>query len=329
VAKALKTAGYRTAHFGKWHLGICPVKMGFDEAIWSHNCYDAGFPLYVNDTKEIHTLKDGDTSVTMMDLALDYIRRYAKGPEPFFVQVCVSAPHSPANATPEFKALYQDGNNKYAEISGLDAAVGNLRAELRRLEIAENTVVWFVSDNGGHGGDNDPSGKGKLDIGARTVACLEWPARVRQPIRTSVVCAHMDMFPTVLEAAGVKLSDQPVLDGISLLPLFDGKMAQRPQPLGFMLWQQSSDFVSDTQGILIDGKYKVMVHPPGFKDRRGVEAPPACLYDIYEDPAEKTNLAEKMPDVVARMRKRLEAWQRSARASYGRNEEGARKEMQG
>jgi arylsulfatase A-like enzyme len=325
VAKALKTAGYRTAHFGKWHLGLCPVKMGFDQAIWSSNCYDApGFPLYVNDTKEIHTLKEGDTSVTMMDLALDYIRRQAKEPEPFFVQVCFSAPHSPNNATPEFTALYKDGNNKLAEISGLDAAVGNLRAELRRLGIAENTLVWFVSDNGGGSGDsNDPSGKGKMDAGARTVACLEWPARVKRPIRTSVVCAQMDMYPTVLEAAGVKLPDPPVIDGISLLPLFDGKMAERTMPLGFMLWPKAGgggfaaiDFVKDTQGILIDGKYKLMVHPPGFKNRRGAQPPPVCLYDIYDDPAEKTNLAEKTPEVVARMRATLEAWQRSVRASY-------------
>jgi arylsulfatase A-like enzyme len=197
VAKALKTAGYRTAHFGKWHLGICPLKMGFDQAVWSGNCYDApGFPLYVNDTKEIHTLKEGDTSVTMMDLALDYIRQHAKEPEPFFVQVCFSAPHSPANATPEFKALYKDRNNRLAEISGLDTAVGNLRAELRGLGIAKNTLLWFVSDNGGEGDSaNDPAGKGKMYVGVRTAACLEWPARVRQPIRTSVVCAQMDMYP--------------------------------------------------------------------------------------------------------------------------------------
>jgi arylsulfatase A-like enzyme len=291
--------------------------------------------LYVNDTKEIHTLKQGDTSVTMMDLALDYIRQHAKEPEPFFVQVCVSAPHSPANATPEFKALYKDGNNRLAEISGLDAAVGNLRNELRQLGIAENTLVWFVSDNGGEGESaNDPSGLGKGSHGVRTVACLEWPARIKKPLRTSVVCAHMDMYPTVLEAVGVKVPDQPVLDGISLLPLFDGKMAQRSQPLGFMNWGSWSkaaeragfsaiDFVKDTDGVLIEGKHKLMVRQPGSSGK-SAEPPLVRLYDIYEDPAETNNLAEEMPEAVMRMRATLEAWQRSVRASYDRKEEQAK-----
>ena len=83
----------------------------------------------------------------------------------------------------------------------------------------------------------DPAGKGKGHVGVRTIGLLQWPARIRQPMRTSIPSAHMDVYPTLLDIAGVKMPDQPVLDGISLVPLLDGEMSKRPRPLGFILWK--------------------------------------------------------------------------------------------
>src|SRR5262249_51633246 len=162
-------AGYHTGHFGKWHLGnnrTSPSKMGFDEAVWKLNFFDLGDSLQVGDTKEMVPLK-GDTSVAVMDIALDYIRKQADAKQPSFVQVCCGSPHAPHKATDEFRALYKDSaaNNKdfYGEVPGLDAAVGNLRNALKKLGVSDNTIVWFVSDNGGITPlSNDPSGKGKL-----------------------------------------------------------------------------------------------------------------------------------------------------------------------
>ncbi len=321
LANALRTAGYRTAHFGKWHLGsgaTSPVKMGFDEAIWKLNFFDLGATLQKNDTKEMVPL-EGDTSVATMKLALEYIRKQAAEKQPFFVQVCFGSPHSPHRAADEFKALYKDlpekQQNFYGEISGLDAAVGNLRAELKKLGIADNTLVWFTSDNGGITPQSqDPGGKGKQNVGVRTVSVLEWPARVKQPLRTSIPCAHVDMYPTVLDLTGVTVTNQPVLDGISLAPLLDGKMQERPKPLGFMLWNgkggfDKADFVKDTQGVWIDGKYKLIVEPEQANK-------PAALYDIHADAAHKMNLADKQPDLVKKMRQALAEWQSSVRASY-------------
>jgi arylsulfatase A-like enzyme len=317
LPRALKSAGYQSAHFGKWHLGggkTSPVQMGFDQAIWSPNFFDLGAHLQVNDSKESVELK-GDSSVAVMELALEYIRKQAKGPNPFLVQVCFGSPHSPHRATEEFKALYkglpEQEQNFWGEISGLDAAVGTLRAELRKLGIADNTIVWFTSDNGGINKQSmDPSGRGKMTIGCRTVALLEWPARV-PPQRTSVVAGHVDIYPTLLDIAGVKVPNQPVLDGISLVPLLEGKMTERPRPLGFLLWNGKGnfndvDFVKHTQGVWIDGKFKLIVNPDGSP----------LLYDIYADPAHKVNLAEQHADVVQRMRKALDEWRLSVRASY-------------
>jgi arylsulfatase A-like enzyme len=319
LAKALKAAGYRTAHFGKWHLGAgatSPVKMGFDEAVWKINYFDLGASLQKNDTKETVPL-EGDTSVATMKLALDYIRKQAAGEQPFFVQVCFGSPHAPHRAADEFKALYKQLPAKqqdfYGEISGLDAAVGRLRAGLKELGIADDTLVWFTSDNGGITPQSqDPAGKGKMNVGVRTVSVLEWPARVKQPLRTSVVCGHVDMYPTVLDLTGVSVPNQPVLDGVSLVPLLDGKMPERPKPLGFMLWNgkggfDKADFVKDTQGVWIDGKYRLSVGPEGKN---------VTLHDIFADPAHKANLTEKHPEEAKRLREALDAWRTSVRAGY-------------
>ena len=265
LAKALKTVGYHTAHFGKWHLGnkgtkTSPVRMGFDKAIWRLNYFDLGDSLDVGDTKETVPL-EGDTSVATM------------------------------------------------------------RPELQKLGIADHTLVWFTSDNGGTTKDSqDPAGKGKTHVGVRTVSVLEWPARLTKPIRTSVPATHVDMYPTILDITGVTMPQQPVLDGISLVPLLDGKMTERSKPLGFLLWngkqQEFSgiNFVNDTQAVFIDGKYKLIVPPQRGDDTKTVQT--IRLHDIFADPAEKTNLAADQPELVKRMRATLETWQLSVRDSY-------------
>lgn len=322
VAKALKTAGYKTAHFGKWHLGATdtsPVKMGFDKAIWSLNFFDLGARLQVNDTKERRPL-EGDTSVACMDLALEFIREQAKENAPFFAYVCFGSPHAPHQAAPEFKELYKglppNQQNYWGEVSGIDAAVGNLRAELQKLGVADNTLIWFTSDNGGITGESqDPSGKGKMSIGCRTQGLIEWPEHIKKHVSTDVVSGHVDIYPTLLEIAGVSMPNQPVLDGISLVPLIEGRMHERPKPLGFMLWAQSkrsggfekADFNEDTQGVWIDGKYKLVIEPNGSAVR---------LFDIYADQAHRTNLASQEPEVVSRLTKGLTEWRTAVRAGY-------------
>jgi len=318
LPRVLKQAGYQSAHFGKWHLGAgksSPVGMGFDQARWTPNYFDLNTRFQIDDTQTFVETK-GESSIAVMNLALDYIRKQGKAAAPFFVQVCFGSPHSPHRAAEEFKALYKDQPQRadfLGELSGLDAAVGNLRAELRQLGIAENTLLWFVSDNGGITPQSmDPSGKGKQSVGCRTQGLLEWPARVKQQLKTNVVAGHIDIYPTLLELTGVKVDRQPVLDGVSLVPLLEGKMTERPRPIGFLLWNgkggfDKADFVKDVQGVWIDGKYKLVVNP----DSKGV-----ALYDIFADPTHKTNLADQEPERVQKMRQALDVWRGSVRASF-------------
>lgn len=329
LARLLKDAGYATGQFGKWHLGgkeTSPAKVGFDRAVWAINYYDLGASLQVGDTKEKVELK-GDTSVACMGLALDWIRARAKEPAPFFAYVCFGSPHGPHRAADEFKALYKDLPEKkqdyWGEVSGLDAAVGNLRAELKKLGVADNTMLWFTSDNGGITPESqDPSGKGKMTIGCRTQGLLEWPAVATKPFATDLPCAHVDILPTVLAATGVKYPDARPLDGVDLMPLVRGGGAkERGKPLGFLLWNgkggfDAVDFVKDVQGVWIDGGHKLVVEPGSG---------PAKLYDIHADPAHKTDLAAKMPEKVGAMRKALDEWRRGVRASYDGKDYPAKK----
>jgi len=324
VAAALKTAGYETGHFGKWGLGrdgTHPLKVGFDEAVWSKNYFDLGAAFFVGDSdkrNEAPVKTTGDTSVAITEIALDFIGKRAKRDQPFFVQICFGSPHAPHQAAEEFKRLYPDlpenEQNLWGEISGLDAAVGKLREELKRLNIADNTLLWFVSDNGGISPTSGIERKG--GIGTRTVGLLEWPRRISKPMQTDVPVCHIDMYPTVLDIAGVTMKHQPIVDGISLLPLLEGRMESRPKPLGFISGgyaDKEDPTVCEFQiAAWIDGRRMLRFGLP--TKRRKTES--VTLHDILADPEQKTNIADQYPQEVQRMLKELAVWQESVKASF-------------
>ena len=120
-----------------------------------------------------------------------------------------------------------------------------LRNELSALGIRDNTILWYCSDNGGLPNVGSTGGRGHkgqiYEGGLRVPALLEWPTRFSGQRITDVPAVTSDMYPTILEIAGVTMQNQPPLDGISLVPLFDGSMAKRPKPIGF--WSYPSDGV--------------------------------------------------------------------------------------
>jgi arylsulfatase A-like enzyme len=138
---------------------------------------------------------------------------------------------------------------------------------LRKLGLADNTLIWFASDNGGITPESqDAAGKGKGNIGVRTQGLLEWPARVKRHIRTEVVCGHVDIYPTLLDITGVTVPGQPPVDGVSLVPLLDGQMTARPRPLGFMLWNGTPPrgFIPHTTPCVVRSR----PHRPGRRTPR-------------------------------------------------------------
>ena len=269
----------------------------------------------------------GDTARMVMDKALPFIETASKKEQPFFAVVWFHAPHLPVVGGPEFLAMYpgldENTQHYYAVISAVDRQMGRLRQSLRDLGVADNTMVWFAADNGPEG---NPGKKGRsqgtagpfrgrkrslYEGGVRVPGILEWPARVDAGRESSVSTVTSDYFTTVLDIIGYELPEEKrrPYDGVSLVPLIEGKMKKRPHPIGFQ---------GHGLATLNDNRYK-LVHNPSVKRQRSDngETPVAEweLYDLQKDPGETTNIIAKHAKLASRMREQLEAWQASCAAS--------------
>lgn len=355
IAEALKRAGYVTGHFGKWHVGpvradsqLCPGMSGFDRWLSTPNFYDLD-PLMSDQGRVVR--KRGDSSIIAAEAAIEFMRQAAKEAHPFLVLVWFGSPHSPHRALPEDKAPYKDQpenlQNFYGEITAMDRAVGMLRQALRELAIRDNTILWYTSDNGAIevGSTGGLRGrKGTLYEGGIRVPCvIEWPEKIRSPRRSNFVAGTVDIYPTLLEIAGVTIPEQPPLDGISLVPLLEGREpAQRDKPLGFWVYpvggiQTPSEkilaqMLAEQEGKLpksappqnegailkqdpedqLDGHsawldWPLKLHRIAGKDGQITWE----LYNLANDPQESRNLAAEEPERVQKMAAALECWQKS------------------
>jgi arylsulfatase A-like enzyme len=342
VARVLQAAGYATGHFGKWHLNgkngdkdtttppgrailasdpLSPGRLGFDEWVSADNFFDLD-PVLGRDgvPEKFH----GDGSDVTTDEALKFLRKQAAAGKPFLAVVWFGNPHVPHIALPADRAAY-DGlpekeQNYYGELAAVDRNVGRLRAALRELKVADDTVLWYCSDNGGAAGPKSTGhlrgGKGTLwEGGVRVPGIVEWPARIPEPFASSVPCSTLDIYPTVLAATGATAEDQVrPLDGVDLLPLFDRRMTRREKPIPFV----SRITRPDSHAALLDWPYKLHINAADAKDKTGrkdLPASPPRLYDVSNDPKETTDLAAQQPERVATMTAALAAWRASVERS--------------
>lgn len=251
LAEALKTAGYATAHFGKWHLGsvrhnspASPGACGFDHWVSAPNFFDNDPILSVQGKAEPFT---GESSIITVDIALDWIQKQSKSDAPFFAVVWFGSPHSPHQASAEDKQWYQDQTKPlqefYGEVTGMDRAFGKLIQGLESNGVRDDTILWYCSDNGALprvGSAGGLRGR-KADVyegGLMVPAILQWPAKIKAPKQINTRCTTSDIYPTLLDIGGVDIGDQPELDGVSLKPLLQGMPFTRSRPLGF--WDYSS-----------------------------------------------------------------------------------------
>jgi arylsulfatase A-like enzyme len=359
IAEALKKAGYLTGHFGKWHLGsvrhgspVNPGASGFDDWFSAENFFDLN-PILSRKGKAVQA--QGDSSAITVDAALDFIRGCVKKENPFLAVVWFGSPHAPHQALEEDRRLYPDQpaglQNFYGEITAMDRAFGKLRGELKKLGIHENTILWYCSDNGALPKVGSTGGfrgfKASIYEGGLLVpALLEWPARIPAPRHTPMRCNACDLYPTLLEIVGVTIKDQPALDGISLVPLIDGKMSQRPRPMGFwnypiagigtpshawmseLLAAQAKGAEPDDKGKLrldagkIQKRYsteELPGHAAWIEDDwkfhriagKGGEAVRYELYNLAKDRVEKNDLSAQEVERSRSMKTALENWQKS------------------
>ena len=245
ITEALKSADYVTGFFGKSHIGsiqkespTCPGQIGFDEWLAGANFFDLDPYLSKNGTFE--HLKGQGTVITM-DATLEFLKKHKDGSKPMFAVTWFPSPHTPHVENPEdfldSKDVYEKADKwsaYYMEISLLDQQVGRLRKLLRDMKIEDNTIVWFCSDNGGLVSATSGGREKKGSIyegGLRVPALLEWPTKFK-PKHIAAPASTMDIYPTLLEIVGVKMKNQPKLDGIDLANIIDGSEQVR-KPIGF------------------------------------------------------------------------------------------------
>jgi arylsulfatase A-like enzyme len=252
--------------------------------------------------QKVEDALEGDDSRVIMDRVVPFVREATAAQRPFFAVVWFHAAHKPVVAGPEHTAPYAalDGYQRsyYGCITAMDEQIGRLRAELRELGVAERTLVWFCSDNGPFGdAETHPGSAGTLrgrkgdlyEGGLRVPAVLEWPGRFAGG-STAVPASTSDMLPTVLELIGLDFPADRPLDGISLLPVLDGRAKTRGAPLAFQ---------SELQLAWIDGRFKLHTADKGRT---------FALYDLLDDPDETTDRAAAHEERVASMRAALLAW---------------------
>ena len=312
LPQAMKKAGYATGHFGKWHLnglrgpGVPvlpkdpngPEAFGFDHWLSVTNFFDLN-PVMSRQGK-FEDFK-GDSSEIIVEEALKFMDKQVKADKPFFCVIWYGTPHSPWMALEkdlqEFDQLEGNSRAHYAELRAMDRSIGTLRAGLRKMNVEEDTLVWFTSDNGGLPKINPTTTGGLRDFkgslyegGIRVPAIIEWPKGINKFRTTKFPAGAVDIFPTIAEIAGLPDSSmrQPQ-DGQSLLQLMKKDVGPRENPLIFR---------SRARMAIIDNDWKIISQPRG--DKRKIE-----LFNLAEDPSESNDLFEPDHDQVTRLRKTL------------------------
>ncbi|MCK0192220.1 sulfatase [Arenibacter sp. F20364] len=332
IAEMLKNNGYKTAIFGKWHLGdsqkFLPTRHGFDEFfgipysndMWPYHpqqgaVFNFGpLPLYENE-KVLDTLTDQSQLTTQItERSVDFINRNKDNP--FFLYVPHPQPHVPLFVSDKFKGKSERG--LYGDvIMEIDWSVGEILAALKKNGLENNTVVIFTSDNGpwlsygNHAGSALPyrEGKGTAWEGAqREPFIMKYPNRIAPGKTIDIPVMAIDILPTIAEITGAKLPNLTI-DGKSAWSLFTGKSDESPQEAYFFYYR-----INELMGVRYD-KWK-MYFPHTYRTMNGqepgkdglpgeyrmIEMEEIELYDVTTDISETNNVAEDFPEVVDKIK---------------------------
>ena len=329
VAKLLKQAGYVTGAFGKWGLGFPgsegdPIKQGFDE-FFGYNCQSNAhtyYPTWLFHNEQKIAL-DGKTYShnLIMAEALRFIRNNKD--KPFFCYLPVTIPHASMHVPEEYAAPFRkkfpqfedkvgqysgpEVKNPIAAFAGMmvkmDEDVGRVMALLKELDIDDDTIVMFTSDNGPHKeGGHDPvffdsngpfTGykRSLTEGGIRAPLVIRWPGRVEAGSESDLISAHWDFLPTACTLAGI--TPPADVDGIDMMPTLLGKGDQISHT--YLYWEF---FEQGGKRAARAGKWKAIQ-----RDLHTDANSPVLLYDLDTDIAETNNISADHPDIVARMNK--------------------------
>lgn len=326
LTSLLKSAGYATGHFGKWHMGGPQDK---DAPVPGEYGIDVSATVLSNGPG---FAKKGDTramsSFRIMQHTIDFIESNAD--QPFFVNCWIIDPHSvlapnqeQLDVYPELAAKakgFTSATQVYsAVITDLDKQIKRLFDKLDELGIADNTLVVFSSDNGPapiFGGDTNHSGTGSVgplrgckaslyEGGIRVPFIVHWPGQVPEgKVDNENIISGVDILPTFCSLAGVDMSQMKNLDGQDMSAAFRGNLVERESPL---MWEYRFSpwgrHIQKSPALAMrDGDWKLLMNHDGSR----IE-----LYNLGKNPCEVDNLANEYPKIVKRMSRELLGWQKS------------------
>ncbi len=342
IATALKNLGYKTGICGKWHLGLkdeCrPNANGFDEfSGFLAGCVDYYSHIFYwgmadGNTNPTHDLWENDKEVydngkymteLITENSIDFIRRHKD--EPFMLYVAYNAPHYPMHAPEKymnrFAHLPWDRQVMAAMISAVDDGVGEIKNELIRQGLADNTIIYFQSDNGPsresrnwldgrpdlyYGGTSGIFKGHKFSLfegGIRIPAILSWPKKIsKRVVETPHIAA--DIFPTILEVCGGNTDDY-YLDGKSLVPLIEGTDEALHE---YLFWEMEG------QTAVRKGRYKLVIN--GRIEEFSEVQDEFFLSDLENDPSETINLANDLPEIFEELKNAALGWRKGIEETW-------------
>lgn len=317
IPEVMGQVGYTSGVIGKWHLGAHisnhPLNRGFDFFYGHLGGGHRYFPeeLTIKDSYSIndeplsyqtwimrnHQPEETDEYLTdeFSKEAVEFIEKNKKGP--FFLYLAYNAPHGPLQATEKYLNRFEHIQNKKrrtyaAMVSAVDDGVGEILKKLETLNIQKNTIIFFLSDNGGpeqnNGSNNGPLREGKSSIyegGNRVPFAMQWPDEIN-PMVYDYPISSMDILPTIAALTNAPVGVDLPLDGVNILPYLKGKKKGRPHHTLFV-----RKFDDDLYSVR-EGDMKLI-----SKKKNSIQE----LYDLSNDLSEETDLASKFPDQVKRL----------------------------
>lgn len=311
IAEYLKAEGYSTCAIGKWHLGskeeFRPYNRGFDEFFGTLANTPFFQPTNFVDTRKSKTIQTIDdksfyTTRAYADRAVDWLGRNASNP--WFLYVPFNAQHAPLQAPEELLAKFahiQDEKRRYfaAMMTAKDEAVGKILKKIADMGQENNTIVFFLADNGGPTAqttsNNLPLNGFKATTwegGVRVPFVAKWPGKIPAGKDYNHPIIQLDILPTILAATNARIKPAKPLDGVNLLPYLSGENAGKPHETLYWKFGQ--------QWAIRKGDWKLLV-------ARGGSMMPE-LYNLADDLGEKKNLAAEKPEVVASLQADYKVW---------------------
>lgn len=326
LAEALCSGGYRTACIGKWHNGeqfpFTPSGQGFEHVFGFNNGHWNNYFDATLLRGSQHEKTTGYITDVLTDEAMQFIT--AKQKEPFFCYLAYNAPHSPYQVPDKyfdkFKAKGFEDNVAafYGMCENIDDNVGRLLAHLDTLKLAENTVVLFLTDNGGTAGVktfNAGMRGGKTSVhegGTRVPLFIRWPAGKWEPHVVKNIASHIDVLPTLLDLCGVSRPDGPKIDGVSLRPLLENKSSET-WPERVLFTHNPINETNKYPGAVRTQHHRLVREIKGSAGgskakANDASATPWQLYDMEADPAQAKDIAAEQPDLVNELAAKYDAW---------------------